>query len=65
MRYMMPIHHDEGSTMNTALWTAVDVVVAHDGSPVRPEARPTALVDGQTVHLPYRGSDGHVYEIVR
>ena len=22
MRYMMPIHHDEGSTMNAALWTA-------------------------------------------
>jgi hypothetical protein len=28
-------------------------------------ARPTAFVGGQTVHLPYRGSDGHVYEIAR
>jgi len=27
--------------------------------------RPAAFVAGSTVHLPYRGSDGHVYEIVR
>ena len=27
--------------------------------------RPAAFVAGQTVHYPYRGSDDHVYEIVR
>ena len=27
--------------------------------------RPAAFVAGQTVHIPYRGLDGHVYEIVR
>lgn len=28
-------------------------------------ARPAVFLGGQTVHLPYRGSDDHVYEIVR
>jgi hypothetical protein len=28
-------------------------------------ARPAAFIAGQTVHVPYRGSDGHVYEVVR
>ena len=27
--------------------------------------RPAAFVSGATVHVPFRGRDGHVYEIVR
>ena len=28
-------------------------------------SRPAAFVTGATVHLPFRGSDSHVYETVR
>lgn len=33
-------------------------------TPLEYFSRPAAFLGGETVHLPYRGSDHHVYEIV-